>query len=183
MTYKASTQAKGLPFAILCAGSALLSLKFACATPLVALATVAAATFPPRTALLTALALWGLNQAAGYWVLGYPLTADSVEWGALMGLATVLSARVAQTAFAASSGMIGVRSTSVAFLAAFAVYEGALFAASLILGGIETFSPAIVFQVFLPNAAVIAVYLAAYRGSVALVPAYSSRETALAPAR
>src|SRR5581483_8862149 len=74
------------------------SLLFRCATPFAAFAVLAAAMLPPRGALLTIAAVWLLNQALGFGLLGYPWTMDALLWGLAIGtaaeLATVMAAAV-----------------------------------------------------------------------------------------
>jgi hypothetical protein len=106
------------------------SLVFACATPFVALVTLAALNMSRRDAFIVTGAVWLANQAVGYGILGYPRTFDSYAWGVAIGVAVLLALLVARA--------IGERferngpfvSTGFAFLSAFAVYELALYVAS-----------------------------------------------------
>jgi hypothetical protein len=129
------------------------SLVFACATPFVALVTLAALTMSRRDAFIVAGAVWLANQAVGYGILDYPRTFDSYAWGVAIGIAVLLAllaARAIGERFERSGPFV---STGLAFLSAFAVYELALYAASFWLPGNDTaFSWAIVGYVLQVNA-------------------------------
>jgi hypothetical protein len=130
--------------AILC------SFVFACATPFAALATLAAISLGKRDAFFAVALTWLANQAIGYGVLIYPQDALSFAWGAAIGVAAVVSLRVAQRL---QSSVIA------AFFGAFVAYEFTLFLVALTpLGGLDTFSPAIISQIALTN--IIAVFVA-----------------------
>lgn len=59
-------------------------------TPLVAFAVMSGLALARRRAIAVALLLWVLNQAVGFGLRGYPLTATAFTWGALMGLGTLM---------------------------------------------------------------------------------------------
>jgi hypothetical protein len=114
------------------------SLVFACATPFVALVTLAALTMSRRDAFIVTGAVWLANQAVGYGILDYPRTFDSYAWGVAIGLAVLLALVVARAVgerFEQSSPFV---STGLAFLSALAVYELALYAASFWLSSGDT---------------------------------------------
>ena len=77
--------------ALLVAASAAFSLGFACATPFVAFASIAALTMPRRDALLLIGLVWFANQAVGVGLLHYPWTADCLAWGVGLGIVSVLA--------------------------------------------------------------------------------------------
>src|SRR6185503_4400292 len=81
--------------AFLVIGSAVGSLAFACATPFAAAAAAAALTLPARAALITALGVWLGNQAIGFLLLGYPLTANGLAWGPALGGSALLATAAA----------------------------------------------------------------------------------------
>jgi hypothetical protein len=114
------------------------SLVFACATPFVALVTLAALTMSRRDAFIVTGAVWLANQAVGYGILDYPRTFDSYAWGVAIGLAVLLALVVARAVgerFERSGPFV---STGLAFLSALAVYELALYAASFWLSSGDT---------------------------------------------
>lgn len=122
------------------------SWAFACVFPFVALAVIVAATMPLRAAAATMGALWLLNQIVGFTLLSYPHTLDSYAWGLAIGGAT-LAAMVVARAVVGDRPLVSLR-TVTAFLVAFATYELLLYAVALFAGGLETFSAAIVADIF-----------------------------------
>jgi hypothetical protein len=140
--------------------SLVLSLGFACAAPFAAFAAISALTLDRRTALVAIGGVWLANQAAGYLALGYPLDANSLAWGAMIGLAAVaatVSARIMAAYFEANSR---AAMTLAAFVVAFAAYEAALFvAAATLLGGTESFTIAIITRIAETNAITMAALL------------------------
>ena len=136
------------------------SFFFACATPFVALATLAAVKMDRRDGLIVVGSVWLANQAIGFGLLGYPLTLDSLAWGVAIGAAGVLAMGAAK-AFASPKPV--PLALTLPFVAAFVVYELALYVAGLALGaGQDGFSLAIVQQVFVINAVGFLVLLAAH---------------------
>jgi hypothetical protein len=131
-------------FALLTAASALASFAFACATPFAAFAVIAAAALSLPAALVVIGGTWIVNQAIGFGALHYPLDANTMLWGAVIGAA----------AFAATfSAAITLRwlprpgmpiALGAALLAAYAAYELVLFAATPFLGGVGAFTVGIV---------------------------------------
>ncbi len=139
--------------ALLVAASVAFSLGFACAVPLAAFAAAAALTLSRWNALLLIGAVWLANQIVGYAVLGYPWTANSLAWGVALGVVAVLATLAARGTALRFEGAGRVVVPFAAFLAAFAVYEGALFAVAVtLLGGTEDFTPTIIGRIFAINA-------------------------------
>jgi hypothetical protein len=129
------------------------SLVFACATPFVALVTLAALTMNRRDAFIVTGAVWLANQAVGYGILGYPRTFDSYVWGVAIGITVLLALVVARAIGEQFERRGPIVSTGLAFLSAFAVYELALYAASFWLSsGDTTFSWPVVGYVLQVNA-------------------------------
>jgi hypothetical protein len=138
--------------AVLIAVSMALTTAFACITPLVAIAVMAALAAPRRTAIGLAIAAWVANQAVGFGVLHYPWTGNSIAWGIVLGGATVAAALTAQWVLGRLSAVGSAMQVLAAFLPAFAVYELGLYAVALAwLGGTQDFAPAIVTQVLIVN--------------------------------
>jgi len=149
---------KPLWLALLVVASVAFTMGFACATPLAAFAAAAAATLGRRDALLLAGGVWLANQIVGYGVLAYPVNADSLAWGAIMGAATLIAVEAARPAVALVGTQLG---TMVRFAAAFAiaflVYEVLLYVPAVAgLSGIEEFEPSVVLLIFKINAAALA---------------------------
>jgi hypothetical protein len=155
--------------ALLVLASVVFSLGFACAVPLAAFATIAALTFSRRDALLLVGGVWLANQIAGFTILHYPLLPSTFAWGAALGavaLASTLAALCVKDRFPQGGGGA---IAAAAFLAAFAVYEGSLFAISLAFGsGVSNFAPSIVRRILAINVAAFAALFLIHRlGAVA----------------
>lgn len=109
------------------AGSALI----ACAMPLVAIATLAAATMRRRSAILTLLLCWGINQVLGFALHGYPQTLFTVGWGIAIGLGGGLALIVSQ--MIVKPGQFGLKMVPTLGLS-FLAYELTLFGFSRVTG-------------------------------------------------
>lgn len=130
--------------------SAVSSWEFACITPFVAFAVAAGYALSARGALLTVMAIWLVNQAIGFGVLGYPSAVDTILWGFAIGAAALLAAILA-CATLRSGLRNNVTAIGAAFVLALAAYEGGLFLVTFALGGQDAFTPAIVGHVALLN--------------------------------
>jgi hypothetical protein len=127
------------------------SFAFACATPLAAVAALAGSRMSRKDGATLIIAAWLASQLIGYLVLGYPRTGDSYAWGATIGVASLLAG------LAAASAARTVRqwqlSPCAALIAAFSVYEGALFAATVVLPSCAgAFSPSVIARILAINA-------------------------------
>ncbi|MBV9457628.1 MAG: hypothetical protein JO141_08970 [Bradyrhizobium sp.] len=140
-------------FALLTISCALASFALACATPFAAFAVVAAAMLPLRPALLVMTGAWLVNQTIGFSALHYPADASTIAWGFVIG-AAALAAIAASTAILRALPMNRAPlMLALALLAAYAVYELVLFAATPFLGGAGAFTAAIVARIGLTNIA------------------------------
>ncbi len=149
---------KPLWLVLLVAASVAFTLGFACATPLPAFAAAAAVTLGRRDALLLAGGVWLANQVVGYGVLAYPVTADSLAWGVIMGVASLIAVEAARPVVAWLGTRLGTAPGFVAaFAVAFVVYEALLYVPAVAgLSGIGEFEPAVVILIFKINAAAMA---------------------------
>lgn len=139
--------------AVMAAASVALSLGFTCAAPLAAFGAVSALTLTRRNAMLATLGAWLANQATGCTALGYPLTADSLAWGAVLGLAAIAAMLAARWSGRRVDGLAHAAAPVAAFAAAFVAYEATLFVAAFTFpGGTENFTAAIIVRVFEINA-------------------------------
>ncbi|MBR0552186.1 hypothetical protein [Stakelama marina] len=154
------------------------SMVFACMTPFVAVATVAAVTMDVRRGALTAMGCWLLNQASGYCLSGYPVDTYSIGWGAALGGGTMLSYLVARR-MTGGEGATLVR-TAIAAVAAYVAYEGALYLVALAFGGLHTFTADIVLGLGLNNAVWLAALLAAHSVLSSTAPRMFGRRLRLA---
>jgi len=154
--------------ALLVAACVGFSLGFACAMPFAALGAAAALTLDRRDGLLLTGGGWLANQVVGFGVLNYPLDGETFTWGLILGAVAILTTLSAQTV---SRRLDLYRFPVIAlasFLAAFAVYEGGLFAVSgTAMGGTEDFALAIMVRILEINAAAFLGLLALNRLAVA----------------
>lgn len=137
---------------LLIVASAALTTWFACVTPFVAFGVIAAMTLTRRDALLVTVAAWVANQAAGYGVLHYPWTTNSIAWGLAIGAAAVLGTLVAEWIVVRLQGIRSLLQVLTGFVSAFVVYELGLYAVAVsVLGGTMGFAASIVGQVLIVN--------------------------------
>lgn len=145
--------------ALLTASSVALTLGFACALPLAAFATIAALLFRPSAAIGAVVAIWLANQIVGFGWLHYPTDASTIAWGFALGAIGLLSLGAA---FIVLSRLRGFPGAVASFLAAFVVYEGAIYIVCIASGtGVRSFTAPIMTRIFLINAASFGVLLAA----------------------
>jgi hypothetical protein len=149
--------------------SVLFSFTFACGTPFAALAALAALDMSRRDGLIAIIGVWLINQAIGFCALGYPWDALTFAWGVAIGGGAALS--LLGAGFAAEclrSAHIALRGAA-AFVAAFAVYEAALYAATFPLGGADAaFSADFVARIFEIDAVSFVALLALHRAAQAI---------------
>jgi len=132
---------------------AVLSLGFACAAPLAAFAAIGALTLRRRNALVVIAAVWLVNQFIGFAILHYPLEHGALAWGGALGAAALVATLAARWGSGRLSQSNRFVRAGAAFMAAFAAYEGILFAISAMsVTGLSNFAPAIVLRIFLINA-------------------------------
>jgi hypothetical protein len=163
MAQLTSAARRPLWVAVLVLASVVFSLGFACAVPFAAFAAIAALTLSRRDAFALVGAVWLANQIAGFTVHHYPATANALAWGAGLGAVALLSTFAAQWVkdHLAKSHMVAA---IAALLAAFAVYEGSLFAISLALAnGVSDYAPSIVGRIFAINTAAFAALFLVHR--------------------
>jgi hypothetical protein len=109
------------------------SLVFACAAPFPALATLAALHMNRRDAFALTAVIWGTNQIIGYGLLHYPQTWDSFAWGIAIGAGAMIATALAAAAEKAVRPYGWAAAMLASFAAAFAGYEVALRAATIVL--------------------------------------------------
>jgi hypothetical protein len=130
--------------ALLVAACGLASFAFACATPFVAFAVVAAAMLPLRPAFLVVAAAWLVNQAIGFGVHSYPVDAHTMAWGGVIGAAALFATATAALVLHALPRVGNIVALVAAWVAALVAYETALLAATPFLGGAGDFTAAII---------------------------------------
>jgi hypothetical protein len=139
-------------FVLLTLSCALASFAFACATPFAAFAVVAAAMLPLRPALLVVTGAWLVNQSIGFGVLHYPIDGSTIAWGLVIGAAALLATIAASSILRMLPQGRTPLMLALALVAAYAVYELALLAATPFLGGEGAFTAAIVTRIGLTSA-------------------------------
>jgi hypothetical protein len=109
------------------------SIVFACATPFAALATIAALCMNRRDTFIVTGLTWAANQAIGYGFLHYPHTWNSFAWGIAIGVGAMIATALAAAIGGAVRPFGWVLTVLASFAVAFAGYEIALYAATLVL--------------------------------------------------
>lgn len=151
-----TTQPNSVLWTVTLAAAAVLgSLAAACMMPFVALATIAATTLPRGQAVIAVLGAWAANQLLGFTLLGFPLDGYAIGWGFALGAASL-----AVIPLVRRLGSAGLIRLALDFIAAFAVWEGVLFAFALAFGGTATFTYAILLRLFANEALWLAVLTA-----------------------
>ncbi|PWR17772.1 hypothetical protein [Zavarzinia compransoris] len=156
------------------------SLVLACATPFAALAAIAALNLSRRDAVLAVVLAWAVNQAIGFGLLSYPHDASTYAWGGAIGISALLSLAGA----VAAAGLLARRHALVrglaGFVAAFVVWQLALYASALAIGNGEgAFSAAIVGYVLQMNVLALAILAVVHQAAISLglvarpVPAFA----------
>lgn len=148
--------------ALLVAGCVSASLVFACATPFVAFAVLAAAVMPLRPALIAIGLVWAVNQVIGFGILDYPRTPNSAMWGLGLGVLALVTTAAAAAVFHRFSSMSRFALYPLALVVCYAVYELVMLAMTPVLGGTESFTVQIVRDLALVNAVWLAGLVAAY---------------------
>jgi hypothetical protein len=131
-------------FVLLTAACALASFAFACATPFAAFAVMAAEMLPLSSALLVVAAAWIVNQGIGFGALHYPIDANTILWGIVIGAAALAATTAAAGALRLAQHVGTAVSLGVALVAAYATYELVLLMATPLLGGGGAFTVAII---------------------------------------
>jgi len=125
-----------------------LTVGFACVAPFAALGAAAAMTLPGRQALVCTISVWLANQAAGFALMSYSWTLNTIGWGVAIGVATVAGTLAAQWWLLRSEGQRSTTRIVAGFATAFAVNQAILYAAAVsVLGGVAAFAPGIIVQV------------------------------------
>jgi hypothetical protein len=147
-------------FALLTMSCALASFALACATPFAAFAVLAAAMLPLRSALLVITGAWLVNQCIGFGALHYPIEANTIAWGFVIGAAALVATATVSAILRILPQGHRPLMLAIALVAAYAAYELALFAATPFLGGAGAFSATIVTRIGLTSAVWLAALVA-----------------------
>jgi len=123
-----------------------------CVTPFAALAVALAGTVGLRASLRVMIVVWFANQVIGFRFFHFPHTPNTFLWGSAIGGAAIVTTVAASLVVKYGSSWATLLRLGITFLISFAVYEVTLLGAAALLGGFETFKPAIVAQIGFVNA-------------------------------
>ena len=137
---------------ILTLGAIGVTFALSCLTPFAALAVALAGTIGLRASLRIVVVVWFANQVIGFGFFHFPHTSNTFLWGAAIGGAATVTTVAASLVMKYGSSWATLLRLGIAFLVSFAVYEMTLLGAAALLGGFETFRPAVVAQLALVNA-------------------------------
>ncbi|MEO1104486.1 MAG: hypothetical protein AAFW98_12260 [Pseudomonadota bacterium] len=142
---------------LLAVASVAFSLALACGAPFAGLAAVAAIALGGGAAFGATILAFAANQAVGFGVLGYPVTSDSVAWGVVLGVSAILAAGAALGAARIADGIVG--RAVLAFIAAFLVQQGTVFAATAVLPSHpDAFAQSVVLSILVTNLLAAAIF-------------------------
>ena len=127
------------------------TLTLSCVTPFAALAVALAGTVGLRASLCIVTVVWLANQIVGFVLFHFPHTANTFLWGIAIGGAALVTTIVASVVMKYAASSPAPLRLGVAVALGFGVYEMALAAAAVLLGGLELFRPAIVAQLAFIN--------------------------------
>jgi len=127
------------------------TLVVSCVTPFAALAVALAGTVRLATALRAMTMIWLINQFIGFILFNFPRTLNVALWGLAISGGALLSTLAAVSAIKHGKSFPMTSRLGLALLLAFAADEAWLYLAAALLGGVETFSPAIIAELGLAN--------------------------------
>jgi hypothetical protein len=121
--------------------------------PLVGLAAVSGNTLTRDKALITVTSIWLANQLYGFTIRQYPRTLESLTWGLIMGLGTLLITWLItlQPKFSRHSFRGYLLWLAIAVIGGYGIYQGSIVLIAQLMGGHEL-SSTILWQIFLRNA-------------------------------
>ncbi len=152
----------------LVAVSVAFSFGFACAVPLAGFAAVVVLTGARGEALGLVLATFLANQLIGFTCLHYPWDAPTLIWGGVLGLVAIAAVFGAGWVCDHLWRARRLLNAVIAFMTAFTIYEGLLFAATAVSGsGFEAYAAPIVGRIFVINFAGFLALLALHRLAIA----------------
>ncbi|AFY89213.1 hypothetical protein [Chroococcidiopsis thermalis] len=119
--------------------------------PLVSFATIAGATLTCKKAAIATMAIWLVNQVYGYSLRDYPRTSESIAWGLIMGLGTLLVALLASLKPKFSREKIGGHFLwlGVSFVGGFILFEGLILLTGIFPGISHNLTPAILMRLLI----------------------------------
>ena len=162
-TSRSSQAASALWILLLTLASVGTTLVFKCATPFPALAALAAVHMRAKDGVSLALLAWAASQLVGFCWLDYPLAANSLGWGAVMGVAAVIGAFAAHwSAARAGAGLLA--QLGLSFVVSFVAFKVMILFGTVVLdGGNAAFAPDVLLRQLVRNAAVLGGLLVLHR--------------------
>ena len=127
------------------------TLTLSCVTPFAALAAALAGTVGLRASLGIVTVVWLANQIVGFVFFHFPHTANTFLWGIAIGGAALVTTIVASVVLKYASCWATPLRLGITLMLGFGVYEIALLAAAVLLGGLDAFQSAIVAQLAFIN--------------------------------
>lgn len=158
------------------------TLALSCVTPFAALAVAVAGTAGLRASLRVVGIVWLANQVSGFLFFHFPLTVNAFLWGIAIGVAALITTIVASVIMKYLSDAAAPLRLGLSLLISFAVYELTLLVAAVVLNGLETFRPSIIFQLAWINAAALVAMVVLNEFAVALLKPWLGRIPRLARA-
>ncbi|MEM1363626.1 MAG: hypothetical protein AAGF94_18285 [Pseudomonadota bacterium] len=139
----------GVPVAL----AVICSFALACGMPFAALGALATLVFTVRGAFAVVGLSWVANQVIGFWFLNFPLDALTLAWGIALGVSALAAVVGARFAARCLPDINELARYATVFAAAWMAQQGAIFLASLALGGTTTaFAASVVWFIFWTNA-------------------------------
>ncbi|HHP7230575.1 MAG TPA: hypothetical protein ACFCUY_06920 [Xenococcaceae cyanobacterium] len=134
--------------------------------PLVGFAALAGNTLTRKKALITVSSIWFANQLYGFTIRQYPSTLESLTWGLVMGLGTLLITWLItlKPKFSRRSFRGYLLWLAIAVVGGYAIYQGSIVFIAQLMGG-HGFSFTILWGIFLKDT-VWAVVLSAIHSSL-----------------
>ena len=153
--------------------STVTTLIFACATPFPSLAAIAAVYLGRRDGVVLMIAAWGVSQAIGFGVMGYPHDVGTYLTAVALGIAAIASALAASMVVGSGVPRARPMMLPAAFIAAFVVFKATIFLCSPVIGHADVaLSMPIMIRQFVRYAGILVVLALVYHGLTAVgVPA------------
>ncbi len=166
--------------ALMTAASTVTTLIFACATPFPSLAAIAAVYLGRRDGVLLMLAAWGVSQAVGFGLMGYPHDAGTIMTALALGIAAVASFAGASMVARGPAPQGRLLMLPAAFIAGFIVFKATILLCSPVIGHTDVaLSMPIMLRQFIRYAGILVVLVALYHALTAVgVPAPRRRAAA-----
>ena len=137
--------------------------------PLVGFAAVAGNTLTRKKAIISAMSIWFANQLYGFTLRQYPQTLESLTWGLVMGLGTLLVTWLVtlQPKFSRYNFQGYLVWLAISVVGGYAIYQGSIILIAYLMSG-HGFTSAILWGIFVKNV-IWAVALSGIHGCALLI--------------